>query len=195
MVKIVSAIFAVLPKGLLVFLYDAVKPFSQKMFLGIRYCILKNLCGAVGDKVIIGANVTFKNWAGLVIGSNVSIHDGCYVEGYGGITIGQNVSIAHQCSLLSTSHTWDSIDIPIRLNPVKKEPLSIKSNVWIGCGVRILGGVTIGGDSIVGAGSVVTKSLPKNGIYVGSPAKFLKAVYPAAKTAKEPEFYSINSYK
>ncbi|RYZ94737.1 MAG: acyltransferase [Sphingobacteriaceae bacterium] len=194
MPKLVTAIFAILPKGLLVFLYDAVKPFSQKFFLGIRYCILKNLCSSVGDKVIIGSNVTFKNWAGISIGSNVSIHDGCYVEGYGGITIGKNVSIAHQCSLLSTSHTWNDRDTPIRLNPVEKQPLTIKNNVWIGCGVRILGGVTIGSDSIVGAGSIVTKTLPKNGIYKGSPAKFYKAVYPPVN-AKELEFYSINSYK
>lgn len=159
------------------------------MFLGIRYCIVKNLCASAGQKVIIGSNVTIKNWRGITIGNNVSIHDGSYIDGYGGITIGNDVSIAHHCSLLSTSHTWADAGRPIRLNPVESRPLVIGNNVWIGCGVRILAGIEISDNVIIGAGSLVTKNLKQNGIYIGSPARFYKPVYPdsieALKNGKE----------
>ncbi|GAA4912156.1 acyltransferase [Mucilaginibacter defluvii] len=178
MLKFAIAICSVLPRGLLVFIYDAIRPFSQKIFIGIRYCIVKSLCASAGTKIIVGTNVTFKNWNSIVIGSNVSIHDSCYIEGYGGIIIGSDVSIAHHCSLLSSSHTWDNHDLAIRLNPVQKRPLKINSNVWLGCGVRVLGGVTVNDNVIIGAGGVVTKSLAANGIYVGNPIKYYKQVYP-----------------
>ena len=132
----------------------------------------------VGQKVIIGTNVTIKNWEGISMGDNVSIQDGSYLDGYGGISIGSNVSIAHHCSLLSTSHTWADPTIPIRINPVENRPLVIMNNVWLGCAVRVMGGVYIERDVIVGAGSIVTKKLAPNGIYMGAPAKFYKAVYP-----------------
>lgn len=179
MLKFTLFIYALLPRVILVFFYDAIKPFSQKIFLGIRYCIIKSLCATAGQKVIIGSNVSIKNWKGLNIGNNVSIQDGSYIDGYGGITIGNDVSIAHHCSLLSTTHAWGDAALPIRANPVENKPLIIKSNVWLGCGVRVLAGVCIEKDVIIGAGSIVTKSLAENGIYVGNPATFYKKVYPA----------------
>jgi acetyltransferase-like isoleucine patch superfamily enzyme len=180
MLRIALFVYSLFPRFLLVFFYDAIKPFSQKFFLGLRYCIIKNLFKTTGQRVIIGPNVTIKNWKGISVGNNVSIHDGSYIDGYGGITIGNNVSIAHQCSLLSTSHTWANAGMPIRNNPVENKPLVIGDNIWLGCAVRLMGGVTVANNVIVGAGSVVTKSLSSNGIYLGSPAKFYKEVYPAA---------------
>lgn len=179
MVKIVSLFFRILPAGLVVFIYDMVKPFSHKLFYGIRYCVLKRLCKQVGEKVIIGSNVTIKHWDNIVIGSGVSIHEFSYIEGYGHVSIGSNVSIAHNCSIISFTHTWADKSLPIRLNPCLMQPVIIKNNVWIGCDVRILGNVTIESDVIVGAGTVVTKGLKANGIYIGNPPDFHKAVYGA----------------
>jgi len=193
MLKVLLFICSILPRPLLVFWYDSIKPFSGKLFLGIRYCILKSLCASVGSKVIIGPNVAIKNWKGITIGNNVSIHDSCYVEGHGGITIGNDVSIAHHCSLLSTSHTWADATLPIRLNQVENKPLMIGNNVWLGCGARVMGGITISDNVIIGAGSVVTKSPAANGIYVGNPAKLYKEVYPQAIEAlKSGKEFAIN---
>lgn len=174
---VIYAFFRILPRFLVVFIYDFIKPYSQAVFTGIRYCICKRLCKSVGSKVIIGSNVTFKHWSEISIGNGVSIHDFSYVDGYGGILIGDDVSVAHNCTLISSHHTWQSREMPIRLNPVEKRSIKLGNNIWIGCDVRILGGTEIGNDVIIGAGTVVTKSVPDNGIYFGSPMRFYKKLF------------------
>ncbi|RVU00727.1 acyltransferase [Mucilaginibacter limnophilus] len=177
MVKLVSLILKVLPRAVVIFIYDMVKPYSHKLFYGIRYCVLKRLCMRVGQKVIIGANVTIKHWDNIVFGSGVSVHENSYIEGFGHVEIGDNVSIAHNCSIISFTHTWADRNLPIRLNPCIKQPVHLHNNIWIGCDVRVLGNVTIYNDVIVGAGTVVAKSLAANGVYIGNPPRFHKPVY------------------
>ncbi|ASZ12391.1 acyltransferase [Chitinophaga pendula] len=176
-INIIVSILKVLPAGLSVFFYDCIKPYSQKPFLLFRYCICKRLLGSLGQQVIIGPNVTIKHWKSIHIGTGVSIHDYSYMDGYGTIRIGNDVSIAHNCTLISSSHTWNNQSLPIRKNPVARQAITIEPNVWLGCDVRVMGGVTISKDVIVGAGSVVTKSLDTNGIFFGSPAAFYKPLY------------------
>lgn len=178
MINTISYIFKVFPRWMLIFFYDAIKPFSGKIYYGFRYILVKNLCKNIGNKVIIGCNVTFKHWQNISIGNLVSIHENSYLDGYGSIEIGNNVSIAHNCSFISSSHTWENISLSIRENPIEKRPVYLADNIWIGCGVRIIGRVTIEKDIIVGANSLVLKDLKQNGIYVGSPAIFVKNVYP-----------------
>ncbi|HLS01860.1 MAG TPA: acyltransferase, partial [Beutenbergiaceae bacterium] len=85
-----------------------------------------------------------------------------------------DVSIAHHTSILSSTHTWQDPHVPIRDQPVVNQPTTIADNVWIGAGVRVLGGVTINTGAIVGAGSVVTKDVPANAIVGGIPARVLR---------------------
>ncbi len=56
------------------------------------------------------------------------------------------------------------------------KPIHIGKNVWIGSGAIVLPGVTIGDNSIVGAGSVVTKNVEPNSVVAGNPAKFIKSI-------------------
>ena len=176
-VAVVYFLFRILPSFLIVFFYDLIKPFSQPAFTILRYCICKRLCGRVGRDVVIGSNVTIKHWKGIKLGNGVSIHDFSYIDGYGGVDIHDQVSIAHSCTVISAHHTWGDRSLPIRLNPIEKRSVVIEDNVWIGCDVRILGGSKIGRDTIIGAGSIVSKELQENGIYFGSPVKFYKNVY------------------
>ncbi|AZB23010.1 acyltransferase [Kaistella haifensis] len=112
----------------------------------------------------------------MELGNNVSIHPMCYIDAAGGIKIGSNVSIAHSTTLISTNHTWDNVDLPIKYNPETFAEIIIEDDVWIGCGVRILAGVKIRRRSVVAAGAVVNKSFDNNALIGGVPAKFLKAI-------------------
>lgn len=171
-----SYLFKLLPRCFRIFLWDAISIYSQLPFVALRYILLKSLIKYCGDNVRIGTNVKIKNWKGLSIGSNVSIHDFCYLECAGTIVIEDNVSIAHGSSILSTSHQYNDISIPIKYNQLLTNEVYIKGDVWIGCGCRILYGVTINSRSIVAAGAIVNKNVESNSIYGGIPAKKIKII-------------------
>lgn len=145
-----------------------------KLGIGIRYMFAKRLCRECGDNVLFGTGVFVDHWDKISIGRNVTIHRGCYVDGRGSISIGDNVSIAHATSLVAFEHTWDDASTPIKYNELSSAPIEIHADVWIGCGVRILSGVTIGSRTVVAAGAVVARGSLENGVYGGVPAKRLK---------------------
>lgn len=137
----------------------------------IRYPLVASLARSCGDCVTIFENVYLHHIDRLDLGSNVSIHPLCYLDALGGVSIGSDVSIAHNCTVLSAEHDYLQPDVPIRDAPVLTRPTAIGSDVWLGAGVRVLGGVTIENRSVVGAGSVVTKDVPSGTVAVGVPAK------------------------
>lgn len=165
---------ALFPQCFCVFLWDVTSAFRQLPFIGLRYVLLKRLCKQIGDNVRIGTGVIICAWDRLELGNNVSLHDGCYVDASGGIKIGNDVSIAHQTSILSSNHSWGDPLLPIKYNAIILEPVQIMDDVWVGCGCRILAGVSIGARSVVAAGAVVTKPISGDGIYGGIPTKKIK---------------------
>ena len=106
------------------------------------------------------------------IGKNVFINFDCVFLDLGAITIEDDVFIAPKVSLLSEGHP---ISIEDRHALIPK-PILIKKNAWIGANATILQGVTIGENSVVAAGSVVSKDVPDNVIVGGIPAKILKNI-------------------
>ena len=152
------------------------KNFSLKPFIAIRYIILKSLIKECGDNVRIGCNVTIVHWHELSLGSNISIHDNCYIDGAGSLIIKNNVSIAHNSSILTTNHSWQDKLIPIKYNAVTLQKVIINDDVWVGCACRILAGVEIGSRSVIASGAVVNKNVLSNSIYAGVPAKFIKQI-------------------
>lgn len=139
----------------------------------IRFIFLKSLAKSVGDNVYIARWCTFKNIENLVIGSNVSFHEGCYLDAKGGVDIGNNVSIAHQSSILSFEHSFLNVDIPIKYQPLVLKKTTIDNDVWVGAGCRILAGATVGKRTVIAANSVV-KNQVGNGIYAGAPCKKIR---------------------
>jgi acetyltransferase-like isoleucine patch superfamily enzyme len=107
----------------------------------------------------------------------VSIHPNCYIDATGQISIGNNVSIAHNTSILSAEHTWGDSGLPIKYNKVELKPVSIENDVWIGCGCRILAGVTISHRVIIAARAVVNCNCKSNTIHGVVPAKLIKKIY------------------
>lgn len=142
----------------------------------IRYFELKSNALNIGNNIYIAKNIVIKNSYNLTIGNNNSLHEFCYIDAAGSIKIGDNVSIAHNCSLVSFEHTWENINIPIKYNPTKLLPIVIGSDVWLGCGVRILAGTVIEDRVIVAAGAVVKGKLESGYIYGGIPAKKLRKI-------------------
>lgn len=92
------------------------------------------------------------------------------------IILGNYISIAPRVMIIGGNHNFSRTDIPTMLQGEGKQgPVIIKDNVWIGAGTIILSGVTIGEGCIIGAGSVVTKSIPAYSIAAGNPAKVIKS--------------------
>lgn len=106
------------------------------------------------------------------IGKNVFINFDCTFLDLGGITIEDNVMLAPKVCLLSEAHP---------ISPKDRQTLTagrihIKKNAWIGANATILQGVTIGENSVVAAGAVVSKDVPDNTIVGGIPAKIIKTI-------------------
>ena len=106
------------------------------------------------------------------IGKNVFINFDCVFLDLGGITIEDNVLIAPKVSLLSEGHPLE----PENRHALVPKPIHIKKNAWIGANVTILQGVTIGENSVVASGSVVSNDVPDNVIVGGTPAKIIKNI-------------------
>jgi len=106
------------------------------------------------------------------IGKNVFINFGCTLLDLGGITIEDNVLIAPNVSLLSEGHPVSPAD----RHSLMVGHIHIKKNAWIGAGATILQGVTIGENSVVAAGAVVSTNVPDNTIVGGIPAKVIKEI-------------------
>ncbi|MCY4778809.1 sugar O-acetyltransferase [Sphingobacterium sp. UT-1RO-CII-1] len=106
------------------------------------------------------------------IGKNVFINFDCVFLDLGGITIEDNVLIAPKVSLLSEGHPIE----PENRHALVPKPIHIKKNAWIGAGATILQGVTIGENSVVASGAVVSKDVPDNTVVGGIPAKIIKKI-------------------
>jgi galactoside O-acetyltransferase len=89
----------------------------------------------------------------------------CIIAGEGNINIGKYVMIGAHSYIITCNHIFKGLHIPYILQGNNAKPIVIKDNVWIGGNVIILPGVTIGENSVIGAGSIVDKDVPPNTIY------------------------------
>jgi acetyltransferase-like isoleucine patch superfamily enzyme len=111
----------------------------------------------------------------ILIGKNTRIHGAC-IHAYKKIIIGANCLIAANTQIFDgNGHSLSFPDVENRINTLgDAKPIVIEDDVWIGINCIILGGVTIGKGSVVGAGSVITKSVPPYVVVAGNPAKIVK---------------------
>lgn len=117
----------------------------------------------------------------LIFGNNVQINDFVHIAALNSVKIGNNVLIASKVFITDLEHgsyignenDSDPNSI-VKDRPLSSKAVIIDDNVWLGEHVSVLPGVTIGENSIIGANSVVTKSIPPNSIAVGCPARVIK---------------------
>ena len=107
------------------------------------------------------------------VGRNVFINQNCTMYDLGGIDIGDDVMIGPNVSLITSSHP---IEPSQRRAFVAAKPIVIEKNVWIAAGVTIIGGVRVGENSVVAAGSVVTRDVPRNTLVAGNPARVIRLI-------------------
>lgn len=107
------------------------------------------------------------------VGNNVFINQNCTFYDLGGLSIADDVMIGPNVSIITTGHP---IDPSQRRAITIGNPIVIEKNVWIAAGVTIIGGVTIGENSVVAAGSVVTKDVPPNTLVGGNPARIIRSI-------------------
>lgn len=127
-------------------------------------------------KVKVHGFFTIMNPRNVQIGEHLSINHGVFIQGRNKIILGDNVTLSPCCMLLDSGYNLEDIR---DCKPCKRHidaTITIGNGVWIGASAIILPGVSIGDNSVVGAGSVVTKSFPSRLVIAGNPAKILREI-------------------
>lgn len=127
---------------------------------------------SIGDNVSIQENTLINaNRGHVTIGDNSWLGPNSVIYGNGGVDIGKDVMVASHCVINTVSHNFSHTDAPMNEQGTNTDPVVIENDVWLGTGAVILQGVRIGQGSIIGAGAVVTRSIPPFSIALGVPAR------------------------
>lgn len=168
---------------------------SEKLFahIGCNSIIMRNIYVREGRNISIGDNFycywglrieTYSQHNGvkfnpqIIIGNNVSINPDCHIGAINRIELHDGVLLASRVFITDHFH-GDTTFIDLQTSPQQrilksKGPVIIKKNAWLGEGVAVMPGVTIGENVVIGANSVVTKDIPDNAIAAGVPARVIK---------------------
>jgi len=129
----------------------------------------------IGRNCKIFPGAVIRAWQGkVVLGNNVSVNDYAVLHGISRLYIGDDCRIASHVAIIPANHGFDDRDRPVRMQPLSARGIRIGRDVWIGAGAQILDGVHLAQGTVIGAGSVVTKSTQPYGIYAGNPARLLR---------------------
>ena len=147
--------------------------------------ILREMLGSMGENIHIDIDFHCEYGRNIHLGSNVIINMNCTFVDNNRIEVGNNVLIASNVQIYTATHpTKASERIVQNWNENSGEgycrvyalPVKIEDNVWIGGGAILLPGVTVGKNSVIGAGSVVVRPIPANSVAVGNPCRVIKTL-------------------
>ena len=145
-----------------------------------REAILRKFLKSIGEEVHFEPNFRCEFGFNITIGNHFYANFDCIMLDANPITIGDHVLIGPRVGLYTANH---AIDARERIaGGCYARPITIGSGVWIGGNVDIMGGVTIGENSIIGAGSVVTKDIPPHVIAAGTPCRVIREITDRDKT-------------
>ncbi len=145
-----------------------------------RRDIMHRLFKSVGRNVWIEPDFRCEFGRNISIGDDVYINFGCVILDCGQIRIGNNTLIGPNVGLFSGNHTTDPEERAA--GGLIPKPITIGSRVWLCGNVTVTPGVTIGDDTIIGAGSVVTRDIPSGVIAAGNPCRVLRQITASDKT-------------
>jgi maltose O-acetyltransferase len=139
---------------------------------------LEELIGDLGEGAYVKPPLFVDYGENITIGARTFINFNLTALDVAAITIGEDCQIGPNVQLLTPLH-------PIAPGPRRDKleaakPIVIGDNVWLGGGVIVCPGVSIGENSVIGAGSVVAKDIPANAVAVGSPARVIRRIGEAA---------------
>lgn len=142
--------------------------------VGRRRQLMQKLFKSVGENVWIEPDFRCEFGSNITIGDDVYINFGCVILDCGQVTIGQGTLIGPNVGLFSGNHAADADErVGGALIP---KPIAIGSRVWLCGNVSVVPGVTVGDDTIIGAGSVVTHDIPSGVVAAGNPCRVLRRI-------------------
>lgn len=134
----------------------------------------KKLFGSTGENIYVNPPFYIDYGKHIFMGNNVYCNMDCVFLDVNTITIGNNVMLGPRVNLFTAGHP---IDADVRISDLEFGlPIVIEDKVWIGGNATILPGVTVGENSIVAAGAVVTKDVPANSVVGGNPARLIRMI-------------------
>lgn len=148
--------------------------------------LMQRLFKSVGKNVWIEPDFRCEFGKNITIEDDVYINFGCVILDCGQVSIGKGTLIGPNVGLFSGNHTTDAEE---RANGgLIPKPITIGDRVWLCGNVSVVPGVTIGNDTIIGAGSVVTRNIPSGVIAAGNPCRVLREI-----TDKDKIGYNISA--
>jgi acetyltransferase-like isoleucine patch superfamily enzyme len=142
----------------------------------LKWIIVKNSLKKTGANFKFGYNSEFSDHRLIEVGNNVFMGLGTVINTTVPVQIGDNVMFGSRVTIMGGDHNFSVVGESMRFvkSGGRNIPVVIEKDVWIGSNVTILKGVTISEGTVIGAGSIVTKSQPPYSICVGNPCKPLK---------------------
>jgi acetyltransferase-like isoleucine patch superfamily enzyme len=134
-----------------------------------------------------GAKLHLGRWCWIGHGTKIRVHEGevhigaktvlgqeCTISCFQHVSIGRECVIADRTMFIDFDHGIVEVERPIRLQGIYKRDVHVGNNCWVGYGVCVLRGVTVGDNSVLGTSAVVTKDVPDNAVAVGVPARVVR---------------------
>ncbi len=146
--------------------------YNAELDRAVRRDLLIELLGSVGGGTTVRSEFRCDYGYQISIGAYCFVNWGGVFLDVGRITLGDHVQIGPNVQLLTATHPLEAG--PRREGWEGSAPITLGDNVWLGGGVIVLPGVTIGADTVVGAGAVVTRDLPPGVLAVGNPARVVR---------------------
>ena len=139
----------------------------------LRRLLVKRIFRSCGKDVIVKQHAYFGLGSTLRVGDRAQIGMNSRIDRE--VTIGDDVVMGPDVVIMTASHAFEDPSIPVnQQGAAERKPVAIGRDTWIGTRVIILPGVEVGEGCIIGAGSVVTRSIPPFGIAAGNPAKVIR---------------------
>ena len=147
--------------------------------------IIRRLLGKTGERFCITAPFWCDYGWNIEIGENFYTNHNCVILDCARVTFGDNVFIAPNCTFSTAGHPLDTEQRNQGLEYAY--PITVGDNVWFGASVTVLPGVTIGSNTVIGAGSVVTRSIPPHSFAAGNPCRVIRTLTEADSMRNHPE--------
>lgn len=161
--------------------FNQIKPSDREA----QSAVLKQIFFKMGKNVVVNTPFWCDYGYNTTVGDYFFANHNCQILDGGKVTFGDNVFIAPNCLFTTAEHAIDAEQRNEGLEVAL--PITVGNSVWFGAGVIVLGGVTIGDNTVIAAGSVVTKDIPSNVIAAGVPCRVIREITEADKN-KYPHY-------
>ena len=139
---------------------------------------LKDFGVNFGPETYLKENCYFDAYGGFIeIEGQCAFAQNTIIHGGGGVRIGRRSIFGANCYIIASNHSFGSRELPTMLQGDVRKGISIGENVWVGGNVTILDGVNIGRNCVIGAGTLVTKSVPENSVVFNKIEPVMRKVY------------------